>query len=35
MVVNCLTKEKRYISCIIDKNNNITEVTTQLLLENI
>ncbi len=35
MVVDCLTKEKYYISYTIDKNGTTTEATTQLLLQNI
>ena len=35
MVVDCLTKEKRYIPCTKDENGITTKVTAQLLLQNI
>ena len=35
MVVDCPTKERYYILCIIDENGTITEATSQLLLQNV
>ena len=35
MVIDCLTKEKHYIPCGIDKNGITTEAIAQLLLQNI
>ena len=32
IVVDCLTKEKHYIPCIIDENSTTTEATAHLLL---
>ena len=35
MVVDCLTKEKHYISCSIDENGITIEAIAQLLFQNI
>ena len=35
ILVDCLTKERHYISYTTDENNTSTEVITQLLLQNI
>ena len=35
MVVDCLTKERYYIPCTINKNGTTTEATAQLLLQNV
>ena len=35
MVVDCLTKERDYILCTMDKNGTTTEATVQLFFQNI
>ena len=35
MVVDCLTKERHYISCTTDENGTTTKTTAQLLLQNV